>query len=181
MNLLSYRIAGSRKNMPGRDHCILALLLWLPQTFSVWLLDYWLPARWILAPFKKCLSGLKRASTNRTIFGVIDTSVVYCGQWACPKKPNRSQTEFDVTDDINIYECFPLGCKDEILTVLKSAEILALPAVERSSYLILPDSQDSSPPNISSFLLVAARILNVKGQDFQSTGLCSMLCWFWLE
>lgn len=47
---------------------------------------------------------MKKASTNSSISADIDTSVVYCGQWACPKKPNGSQTEFDATDDTNIYE-----------------------------------------------------------------------------
>lgn len=92
-------------------------------------------------------------------------------------KPNGSQTEFDATDDINIYELFPLVWKDEMLTMLKAAEILAPPAVEAGSYFILSDSQDSSPPNISGFLLVTARTVKMKGQeDFQSTELCSMLC-----
>lgn len=169
--------AGIWENMPRRHHCTLALLLWLSQAFSTWLLlktSYRLDESYHL---KKWLSGLKRASTYRTIFTDIDTSVVYCGQRACPMKPNGSQTEFDATDDINIYELFPLVWKDEMLTMLKAAEILAPPAVEAGSYFILSDSQDSSPPNISGFLLVTARIVKMKGQeDFQSTELCSMLC-----
>lgn len=49
--------------------------------------------------------------------------------------------------------------------MLKSVEILPTPAVEVGSYLILPDSQDSSTPDVPGFLLVAARIVNMKGQE----------------
>lgn len=61
-------------------------------------------ARLILPSLKKCLQGLKMASTNKSIYADIGTCVVYCGQWACPKKPNGSLTEFDATDDAIVYE-----------------------------------------------------------------------------
>jgi len=101
--------------MPGKHHCILTLLLCLPQAFSIWLLSknrYRLDE--FYHPSKKCLRGLKMASANRSICVDLGTCVVYCDQWACPKKPNGSLTEFDATDDAIIYELFHLGLKDEI-------------------------------------------------------------------
>lgn len=103
-------------------------------------------ARWILPSLKKCLRGLKAASTNKGICADVGTCVVYCGQWACPKKPNGSLTESDATDNALIYEWFHLGWKEEISVMLKSAGILAPPAMEAGSHLVLPDSQDSSTP-----------------------------------
>lgn len=125
---------------------------------------------------QKCLRVLKIASTNKSICADIGTCVVYCGQWACPKKPNGTLTEFDATDNAIISDWFHLGWKDEILTVLKSAENLAPPAMEAGSHLMLPESQGSSTPNISGFLLVTAWIFSMKWyRDFQSMELCSSL------
>lgn len=98
-------IAGSWENMPGKHHCILALLLTSPSGIQyLTTVENQMQPRWILPPLKKCLRVLKMASTNRSICADIGTCVVDYGQWACPKKPNGSLTEFDARHNAIVCE-----------------------------------------------------------------------------
>lgn len=133
-------------------------------------------ARRILPFLKKCLRGLKMASTNKSICADVCTCVVYCGQWACPRKPNGYLTEFDATTMPSSMNDFILDGRMKSWRCWNQQEIWHCPQWKQdlTSGYLSPKAQVL--PDTLGFLLVTAWIFSMKwSRDFQSTELRSML------
>lgn len=138
-------IAGSWENMPRNHHCILALLLRLPQASCTWLM---LKIRYRIDGFYHPSKNASEVWRRLLKISVLVLFIVVSGL--------AQRHQMDPWQSL-MPQRMPLSMNDFILggrTVLKSAGILSPPEMEAGSYLMLPESQGSSTRDTSSFPLL---------------------------